>query len=151
MEHAGEYAPERSFFAYLPALGGQPQAMNGMSAADFLWCMQSKVIHDLAEKESCVIVGRCADYILKDHPDALRVSIHAPIPFRAERIVRLYGMSEMQPEKRLADKDGRRRIHYKYYTGKEWGQCQNYHLSLDSGTLGIEKCVSIITDLVSTK
>lgn len=151
VENTGEYAPQKSIFAYLPALRGHSQAMNGMNASDFLWCIQSKVIHDLAEKESCVIVGRCSDYILKDDPNAFHVFIHAPIPFRAERIVRLYGESEKEPEKRLSDKDGRRRIHYKHYTDREWGQCRNYHLSLDSSMLGIEKCVSIIVDLAGIK
>lgn len=151
VENVGEYAPEKSIFAYLPSLSGHNRVMNGMSAADFLWLIQSKVIRDLAEKEPCVIVGRCADYILKDNPDAFHVFIHAPIPFRVERIVRLYGESEKEPEKRLSDKDGKRSIHYKHYTGREWGRCQNYHLSLDSSKIGLERCVSIIVDFVGTE
>lgn len=151
VENVGEYAPGKSILSYLPALRGHPPTLNGMSSADFLWCMQSKAIQDLAEKESCVIVGRCADYILKDVPNAFHVFIHAPTPFRAERIARLYGESEKAPEKRLSDKDGRRRTHYKHYTGREWGRCQNYHLSLDSSQIGLEKCVSIIVDFVGTE
>lgn len=132
VENAGEYAPGQSFLSFLPSLVGQPGSMEGMSASDFLWCMQRKVILDLAEKDSCVIVGRCADYILKDNPNAFHVFIHASTPFKADRIVRLYGESERKPEERLADKDKRRRVHYKHFTGREWGKCQNYHLSLDS-------------------
>ena len=97
-----------------------------------------------AEKGPCVIVGRCADRILKDREDVLRVFIHASDEFRAERIVRLYGESESKPQKRLADKDAKRRAHYKHYTGEEWGDTTNYHLCLDSGVLGIEKCVEYI-------
>ena len=76
IENAGEYAPGKSFLSFLPSLSRQPGSMESMSAADFLWCMQRKVILDLAEKGSCVIVGRCADYILKDNPDTFHVFLH---------------------------------------------------------------------------
>ena len=69
---------------------------------------------------------------------------------RADRIVRLYGESEQTPEKRLTDKDKRRSVYYKNYTGQDWGRTQNYHLSLDSGKLGIENCVKIIVGLVQS-
>ena len=119
----------------------------GMSASDFLWTIQYRVIQDLAEKGPCVIVGRCADYILRERNDCLHTFIHASIPFRADRIVRLYGESEKTPEKRLADKDTRRRVNYKHYTDREWGMAQNYHITLDSGLLGIDRCVEIILNL----
>lgn len=99
-------------------------------------------------KGPCVLVGRCADYILKDRDDCLHTFIHASMEFRADRIVRLYGESEQSPEKRLTDKDTRRRVNYKHYTEREWGTAQNYHITLDSGLIGIEKCVDIILDLV---
>lgn len=148
IENAGEYAPGKSVLSFLPSLNGVQNFSGEMSASDLLWCIQRQVILDLAEKGSCVIVGRCADYILKDNPDALHVFVHAPTDFKADRIVRLYGESEKKPEERLADKDGKRRAHYKHFTGREWGRCQNYHLSLDSGKLGVEKCVSMIIGLV---
>ena len=144
VENAGEYAPGKSILAYFAAFSGRADVMGGMNASDFLWCMQRQVILDLVEKGSCVIVGRCADYILKDNPDA------APA-FRADRIVRLYGESEKKPEERLRDKDTRRKVNYKHFTGREWGRCQNYHLSLDSGVIGVEKCVSIIVELVRSR
>ena len=84
-------------------------------------------------------VGRCADYILRDRTDCLHTFIHASMDFRAHRIVRLYGESEVAPEKRLQDKDARRRINYKHYTDREWGMSQNYHVCLDSSLLGIDK------------
>ena len=74
--------------------------MNGMSTEDFLWAMQNKVIHQLAEKGPCVIVGRCADYILRERDDCFHVFVHADLGTRAQRIVRLYGESEKSPEKR---------------------------------------------------
>ncbi len=148
IENTGEYAPGKSIFSYLSTIAGQSGIMGGMSAADFLWSIQRQVVLDLAEKEPCVIVGRCADYILKDNPDAFHVFVHAPTAFKADRIVRLYGESEKKPEERLAEKDKKRSVNYRHYTDREWGVCQNYNLSLDSGAIGIEKCVSIIVDLV---
>ena len=120
----------------------------GPTNEDYLWEVQCRIITDLAEKGPCVIVGRCADYILKDRDDCLHTFIHASMEFRADRIVRLYGESEQSPEKRLTDKDTRRRVNYKHYTDREWGTAQNYHITLDSGLIGIEKCVDIILDLV---
>ena len=104
----------------------------------------------LAEKEPCVIVGRCADYILREREDCLNVFIHASMAARADRIVRLYGSSEKSPEKRLEEKDKRRRVYYKHYTDGDWGMSQNYHLSLDSGIIGIQRCVDIISELAKT-
>ena len=151
IEEQGEFAPSRNRFAYAFLGLGVPGAMGGMSASDFLWTIQHRVIRDLADKGPCVIVGRCADYILKDRDDCLHTFIHASMEFRADRIVRLYGESEQSPEKRLTDKDTRRRVNYKHYTDREWGMAQNYHITLDSGLIGIEKCVDIILDLVQDK
>lgn len=151
VENAGEYASGKTVLSYLPPLSGSLNLTNGMSATDFLWCMQRNVILELAEKGSCVIVGRCADYILKDHPDALHVFIHASTAFKAERIVQMYGESEKKPEQRLLDKDDRRRAHYKHFTGREWGKYQNYHLSMDSGVLGLDRCVDIIVGIAETQ
>lgn len=148
VENAGEYAPGKSIFSYLSFGTGRSDAMGGMNVSDYLWCMQRQTILDITEKESCVIVGRCADFILKDNPDAFHVFVHANPAFRAERIVRLYGESEKKPEERLDEKDTKRSVNYKHFTGREWGKCQNYHLALDSSVLGIDRCVSLIVELV---
>lgn len=140
----GEYAPHRSWLANTFSSG---RAYNGASTQDYLLTVQRKVICDLAEKESCVIVGRCADYILREEQNCLRVFIHASMEKRAERIVKVYGETEEAPEKRLRDKDKKRKSFYNFYTDMEWGKAQNYHISLDSGELGIEKCVELITGL----
>lgn len=150
IENIGEYAPSKSIFAYALSFPTNHHAMGGgMNASDFLWVMQRQVILDLAEKEPCVIVGRCADYILRDRDDCLHTFIHASKEFRAERIVRVYGESEKAPETRLNDKDSRRAVNYKHFTGRDWGRCENYHLSLDSGVLGIDTCVKLICDLAA--
>lgn len=147
IEEQGEFAPGKTHFAFSFLGRGVPGVMGGMTAADFLWTIQYNVIRDLADKGPCVIVGRCADYILRDRTDCLHTFIHASMDFRAHRIVRLYGESEVAPEKRLQDKDARRRINYKHYTDRDWGMSQNYHVCLDSSVLGIDKCVDIILDL----
>lgn len=147
IEEKGEYAPGKSFLAYASSFTGSCSAMGGMSAADFLWVMQRQVILELAEKGPCVIVGRCADYILRDRADCLHVFIHADQAFKAERIVRLYGQTEKAPAERLEEKDKRRSVNYQHFTGREWGRCQNYHVSLDSGALGLEQCVRLIADI----
>ena len=84
---------------------------------------------------------------MRDAADCLAVFIHASMEKRAERIVQVYGQREDSPEKRLADKDKRRRAYYQLYTDMLWGEAKNYHLALDSGALGIEKCVEIIAGL----
>lgn len=147
IEEQGEYAPGNTLFSYAAAFPVPRDIMGGMSAADFLWVMQRQVILDLAEKGPCVIVGRCADFILRERTDCLHVFIHADTAFRAERIVRLYGESEKSPEARLQEKDLRRSVNYKHFTGREWGRCQNVHLSLDSGILGTETCIDVILRL----
>ena len=92
-------------------------------------------------------MGRCADYILRDKADCLTVFIHASMEKRAERIVSVYGERPEAPEQRLKDKDKRRRAYYQLYTDTEWGLAKNYAIALDSGVLGIEKCVEIIAGL----
>ena len=123
------------------------RSLNGLSVQDYLWTIQRKTIIELAEKSDCVIVGRCADYILADKARLLKVFIHASIESRAKRIVEKYGESSEAPEKRLRDKDVRRSAYYHFYTDIEWGIAKNYDIALDSGTLGIDRCVDIIVSL----
>lgn len=139
----GEYSSHGSWFANAIS----DRDFNGQSPQDHLWQIQRKLILELAEKESCVIVGRCADYILKDTSDCLNVFIHSDLEKRAERIVRQYGERPDSPVKRLKDKDKRRAAYYHFYTGIHWGDMQNYHITLNSGVLGVEKCVDILTKL----
>ncbi len=146
VEEHGEHAPGKSMLSYAFASQGVPGIMNGLSTADFLWNIQCNVILQLADKGPCVIVGRNADYILKDRTDCLHTFIHADMEFRADRIVRRYGESEKSPEARLHEKDKRRRVNYQHYTGRTWGQAQNYDLCLCSSTLGIDRCAEIIVD-----
>ncbi len=146
IEENGEHAPGKSRLSYAFASQGVPGVMNGLSTADFLWSIQCSVILQLAEKGPCVIVGRNADYILKDRKDVLDVFIHADMDYRADRIVRLYGESEKSPVARLQEKDKRRQINYQHYTGRVWGNANNYDLCLNSASIGLENCVDIIVN-----
>lgn len=140
-----EDTQHKSWFADVLSEGRDFQT--GMSTQDYIWQVQRKVILDLAEQESCVIVGRCADYILSDYDNCLKVFIHASMEKRAERIVEVYGEREESVEKRLKDKDRKRKGYYRFFTDTEWGVVSNYHITLDSGVLGIEKCVKILMEL----
>ena len=135
-----EYAPSKNPFSY--AFVGRDT--HGLSNDDLLWTAQCRVIRELAEKGPCVIVGRCADYLLRDRKDALHVFISADDEFRKAYILEHYGETKQKPERRLAEKDKKRRLNYEFYTEREWGNPANYHLVLNSGKLGIERTVNLI-------
>lgn len=121
---------------------------NGMSLQDEIYFMQNRIIKELAEKEPCVIVGRCADYILREREDCLNVFIHADEASKLERAVKNYGMAEKDAAMILKKKDKARYNHYKYYTDEEWGMASNYDLCLNSGLFGIDGCVEIIRQVL---
>ena len=119
-----------------------------LSNQEKLWVIQHNIISKLASKEDCIIVGRCADHILKDKADCLNVFIHADMDFRKRRLLAVN--ADVKPDKCvrfLKKKDKERAAHYNYFTGQVWGEVKNYHLSLDAGKFGIEKCVAIISSL----
>ena len=121
---------------------------NGMSLQDELYFIQNRIIKDLAEKEPCVIVGRCADYALREREDCLHVFIHADEKSKLERAVKYYNMSEKDAPSILKKNDRARNNHYKYYTDQDWGLASNYDLSLNSGLLGIDGCVEVIKSVL---
>ena len=147
IKERGEYMPSSSWIAN--ALSAR--SIGGLANEDQLWSSQCKVIMDLAQQGSCVIVGRCADHILRDDHDLLTVFIHAPKEKRAERVVRIYGESDVSIEKRLKDKDKRRKAYYQLYTDTEWGVANNYDICLDSSSIGIEKCAELLVELFNAK
>lgn len=147
IEEHGEHSPSGSMFSYAFAPQGVPGVMNGLSTSDYLWNVQCNVILQLAEKGPCVIVGRNADYILKDRKDVLNVFLHADIPHRVERVLEA-NPDEKNPEGRIAARDKRRRLNYQHYTGRTWAMSQNYHICLDTSVLGYEQCAEIILNAV---
>lgn len=138
-----EYASHSSSFLYQLAMStagtyGYPSVYQKLYEA------QTKVIEEIANKEACVIVGRCADYILKDRKDCLHIFVHADNEHRAKHILEKYGPTEKTTAQRIKDKDNKRRNYYRFHTDREWGVAANYHLALDSGALGEALCVELI-------
>ena len=144
-----EYASHSNSFLYQLAMS-TVGSLGYPSVYQKLFEAQTQVIEQIAarEGESCVIVGRCADYILRDREDTLHVFIHADEAHRTSHILAHYGETDKTPAQRMKDKDSRRRNYYRFHTDRDWGVCQNYHLALDSGLLGEELCAKIIMQAV---
>lgn len=148
IEEHGEHSPNRSIFSYAFSPQGVPGVMNGMSTEDYLWNAQCKVILQIADEGPCVIVGRNADYILKDRNDVLNVFLFADSDSKAQRVMERYHETERMAISRMTEKDKRRKVNYQHYTGRVWGTAQNYDLCLHTGTLGTEQAAQIIVNAV---
>lgn len=109
-----------------------------------LFNYQAKIIRELAEQESCVIVGRAADYILKDYDNVVKVFVHAPLEDCIKTLKDMTGGTEKEIEKQIVSIDKHRAEYYKYYTGRNWEDAKNYDLCLNSSQLGFDKCVEIV-------
>ena len=116
-----------------------------------LFNYQAKIIKELAEKESCIIVGRCADYVLKDRENVVRVFVWAPMDNCIKNVMALEPLNEKEAEREIKKIDRYRREYYRYYTGKEWDDYTNYELCLNSALLGFEKCAECIKSFVEIK
>jgi len=119
-----------------------------LPVSEKIFLAQCKVIRQIAEEGSCVIVGRCADYVLRDKPNCIRVFVHAPIEERIKRIREVYGEEHPNLEDYIRKQDKNRASYYNYYTYGKWGKAQNYHLCIDS-SIGIPASVRIIKELVT--
>ena len=114
-----------------------------------LFSFQAKIIKELADEENCIILGRCANYLLQDRRDVLRVFIHAPLEIRRDRIAEYsLAWSEREVLRHIRTEDKRRAAYYHYYTGEEWRDASGYDLCLDSGILGEEGCVERILQIL---
>lgn len=144
-----EYIQERSENAKRGWLANAfaDRSLKSLSVQDYVWSVQRKIILEVAAEGPCVIVGRCADYILKDSADLLKVFITASVEDRAKRVVEKYGENGDNIERRLREKDISRSSYYRFYTDVEWGICKNYDISLNSALLGIDRCVEIISSM----
>ena len=143
---ADEKASNPFFSAYLPA-GTDYGTVN-----DRLFWTQSAIIKELAQKESCVIVGRCADYVLDECDNCLHLYIHAPMNKRIERVKDRYLIeSDSAAKKEIIRTDKVRRTYYQYYTDHRWGSVDGKHLSIDSSVLGIDGTVDLIIYLLQKK
>ena len=144
IQENAELSPKKGLFAY--AFSGRD--ITGKSVEDMVYEAQRNIILELAEKEPCVIIGRNADYILKDRDDVLNVFIHGDMPEKIKRITGLYNVKEKEVVKMMADTDKRRRTNYNFYTDQNWGKASNYTLCLNSSQLGYDRCEMIIMECV---
>lgn len=144
IQENAELSPKKGLFAY--AFSGRD--ITGKSVEDMVYEAQRNIILELAEKEPCVIIGRNADYILKDRDDVLNVFIHGDMPEKIKRITGLYNVKEKEAVKTMADTDKRRRTNYNFYTDQNWGKASNYTLCLNSSQLGYDRCEMIIMECV---
>ena len=137
VREAGEYASTTHSFLFNLALSHSVAAGPGeMSNYDKIYIAQARIIRELAEKNSCVIVGRCADYILRERNDVFNVFVHADDEYRARRVLETYGeMAGKSIEERLDEKDKKRALYYRHYTDREWGDLKNYDLTVNTARI----------------
>ncbi len=118
---------------------------------DALFKIQSDVIRHLAEQKSCLFVGRCADYILREHPRCINLFISASTDNRIERLCRIHHITNEQAEELIEKTDRKRSSYYNYYSYKTWGAAATYHLCIDSSVLGIDGTVRFLQEFVTLK
>ena len=145
IKESGEYTSSGSWM--LSAIAGRDY--NGHSIQDEIWNVQREVLIEIAEKESCVIVGRNADYVLDGKADILSIFIHASEEARIDRIVNDYKevSDKEDPARKLRQMDKRRRAYCQLYTDIQWGDARFYDVCLDSSRFGIDKCVEILSGM----
>ena len=130
-----------SFGSGFPAMGDLP-------VNDKLYLLQHKIIKEIAAKESCVIVGRCADYILRDNPDCVNIFFYADMAFRKEQSVKKHGIDADRAEHIITKTDKSRANYYSFYSGQKWGMTENYDLCIDSSKLSEESIVELIAEYI---
>ena len=110
---------------------------------------QFSTIQNIAERESCIIIGRCADYILSERENVLNIFIYADMDKRIERVMRVYGLNEKEAKKRIAKEDKQRAQYYEYYNDKKWGARNSYDICINTGKLGIDNTVDIVASIIN--
>lgn len=143
IEQMGEGAPHKHKYSY-SFVGRNSE---GVSMGDYMDSMQREVILEVAEKSPCVIIGRCADFILRERTDVLNIFICGNDKEKTDRIMELYKLSETEAHKLMKETNKKRRVHYEYYTEQRWGEACNYSICLNSSDIGYENCIDIICKL----
>ncbi len=143
---------EKPTSSFLYSLVMDTYSVSGYTSAPFLdmplnhkvFLAQFEAIKNLAKKESCIIVGRCADYALAEHPNCINVFIHAGLAFRIDHVMQTFGLSKEKATDMIHKTDKKRASYYNYYSSKKWGDSRSYHLTLDSSQLGLQGCSEMI-------
>lgn len=133
------------------SFGSGFSAMGDLPVNDKLYLLQHKIIKEIAEKESCVIVGRCADYVLRNNPNCVNIFIYANMQFRKEQSVKKHGIEEARAEHIINKTDKNRANYYSFYSGQKWGMAENYDLCIDSSKLSEEKIVDLIAQYIKVR
>ena len=125
--------------------------VTGLSSKDELFIKETELIKKLARKDSCVIVGRCADFILKNNRNVVKVFVYSDMEDKIKRATKFYGLNKEKAEKEIKNIDNQRANHYKYYTEREWKEYSNYDICINSDTFGVEKSADIIYDMIQNR
>jgi len=151
MEEAEKKAKNSFLYSLASAMGTGESGPESLSLNERFFLAQFDTIRKIAEEGSCVIVGRCADYILRGMPEATNVFIYAEEADKIKRAMEEYGVPEKEVKKLMKDTDKARANYYSYHTGRKWGEPVNYHLSIDSGYVGIDDIVDLIIKYTEVK
>lgn len=130
------------------AYGNQELGFAHLSLDDQIYLAQSDVIRKVAQEGPCVIVGRCADYVLKDTPGLINIFICADIDFRIKRVIEVDKLTEAKAAERIQKIDKGRANYYNYHSSEKWGRAENYHLSIRSDFIGMDRCVDCIKSYI---
>ena len=149
MEHSDERATNP--FLYQGVYEGNYHVIRGLPTSEVLFTLQSHEIKRIAREEDCIFVGRCADYILRDHPRCINIFISSSMAERVKRLCAIHHISEEKAEEWIEKADSKRADYYNYYTFKQWGAAASYHLCMDSSQLGVEGTVEFIEGFVRRK
>lgn len=152
IEKAEMKAKNSFLYTLATSLGGNGEAgVDGLSLNDKFFLAQVNVIRKIAEEGPCVIVGRCADYILKDFDEVTHLFVCAEMPNRIKRAINDYGMDESIVEAEIKKIDKARANYYTHHTGRKWGEVLNYHLTLDSGYIGLDDTIALIEEFLERR
>lgn len=149
-EHTSTSFWNSLFPSGIPLLGESASPYMNCLNNDSLFQIQSEVIRQLAAQKSCLFVGRCADYILRDHPHTINIFITAPVSYRVDRVVASSGLTPQKAEELIEKVDKQRSAYYNYYSYKEWGAASSYHLCIDSSMLGVEGTVTALFNFINS-
>ena len=147
---AAKEADQKPASAWLYAVPGEALNagyMNVKPINDTLFDAQCQVIKELAEHSDCVIVGRCADYVLREHPHCKNIFVYAPLETRTKIIADRFSLSEREARNLIRRTDKQRKYYYNYYTDGHWGEMENYHVCFDSGEFGIDRTAEILCQM----
>ena len=134
----------------VPGEAFNPNYVNTLPINDIFFEAQCQVIKELAEKEECIIVGRCADYVLKDHPLCRNIFIYAPIEERVRVIADRFSLNEKEARALIRKTDKQRKYYYNYYTDGRWGEMDNYQMAFDSSVLGIDRTADMLCTMFNS-